>query len=237
MTEYRNCKRCGNENYGRIIICEYCGAIACEACEPSTACPKHPRHPGNASHSWEYRGLIAGFCDICHESMFGHKRYVMGEYSKISGHDLCLDEFLETEEGMNWDKEEKEGKRKAEELERKAKELAEEKERQKQEKLKSLVEFKMFDDPFDQSNPLYDHLKFEYYSKRSDENGNKYWIIYVSRDVADKVIAEQNRLKDEKRKAVEREQREIRKRRTIGRIKKIAYWLFYIIIGLVPCKD
>jgi hypothetical protein len=134
---------------------------------------------------------------------------------------------------MNWDKEEKEEERKAEESERKEKELAEEKERQKQEKLKSLIKFKIFSDPFDQSNPLYDHLKFEYYSKGSDENGNECWIIYVSKDVADILIAEQNRLKDEEHKAVEKEKREIRRRRTVGRIKIIAYWSSYIIAGLV----
>jgi hypothetical protein len=82
MTEYRNCKRCGNEIYGKILICEYCGMIACEACEPGTACSKHPWRPGAGSHRWESRGRISGFCDICHESMFGYKRYVIGNTQK-----------------------------------------------------------------------------------------------------------------------------------------------------------
>lgn len=168
-------------------------------------------------------GKIAGFCDICHESMFGYEQYYIGKYSQLFGHESCMDEFFETEEGINWNEEEK-------------RKEAEEKERQKQEKLKSLIKFKTFGDPFDQLNPLHDYMKFECYSKDSDENGNKYWIIYVSKDVADKLTTEQNRLEDEKRKAAEKEQKEIQKQNAIKRIKIIAYWSFYIIIGLVFAK-
>lgn len=187
-------------------------------------------------------GDIAGFCDICRKSMLGYKRYYIGEYNQLSGHESCLDEFLETEEGQNWIEEDKQKKEEAEELERKEKEAAAEKkrqrqeeaaekERQEQEKLKKLIKLKLIFNPFDRKNPLFGYMNnnFEYYSEEIDENGEKYWFIYVEKDVADKLIAEQNRLKEESRKKAKIEENKIKMKENIERLK----WASYIIGGLV----
>ena len=109
MTEYRKCKRCGNENRTEVYSCRYCGIIYCDACRLKSKCPKTSAD-GLQEHWEETIGYVSGFCDICHRSMYGNERVNIGEYNILSGHENCLNDFLETEEGEKWLENEKKEK-------------------------------------------------------------------------------------------------------------------------------
>jgi hypothetical protein len=235
MTEFKSCKRCGNENYGMIYTCEACGAVYCDSCG-DFACPKdYEKASWRRGHNNREIGYIAGFCDICHESMFGYKRFFIGEFSELSGHQSCLEEFLETGEGVEWSDNENKLKLKKAEEEKRLKEEEEknkkEKERIKQERLAKLTKLRSNLDPFSHSNPLYDVMedKIEYYSRNIDETGNEYWVIYVTPENAEIIINEQKKLEVAK----ENEQRKIRKQANKKRFLKMFKRLFLIILGLV----
>jgi hypothetical protein len=140
MGEYEECPTCHYKKYARIEECGCCGRIICESCGRGVPkdCPNDPKRPkrGYGNHNWKRIGYIAGFCDICDESMFGYKRESIGEYyKKLSGHESCLDEFLESEEGKVWFEKEKQARKKAEEEKRIA-----EQEREKQRKAEAAEE-------------------------------------------------------------------------------------------------
>lgn len=139
MTEYRKCKRCGNENWTEVYSCRYCGIIYCDACKPKSDCPKSSVDKESLQEHWdETIGYVSGFCDICHRSMYGNERFNIGEYNILSGHENCLSDFYETKEGEEWLENEKKEK---EEEPKKAERLRIETERIRIENEKKLVAF------------------------------------------------------------------------------------------------
>jgi hypothetical protein len=100
MTEYKNCKRCGNENYAYVYTCDYCGLIYCDSCRKHLPRCSKNTHQGTA-HSSEEIGYISGFCDVCRKSLYQQDVYTFDitELSSYRGHKECLERYFKSDEG------------------------------------------------------------------------------------------------------------------------------------------
>jgi hypothetical protein len=140
---------------------------------PKTNCPKHPYQPGRAEHRWRKIGNISGFCDICHESMFGKERYEIGDYLQLAGHKNCIDEFLKTKEGKKWLTNEENEKKESENAEK-----------IEQERLKNLVQLKVNSSIMSSCrvHSILDINKIQY-NEEFDDSGNH--LLFVTKENAE----------------------------------------------------